>query len=559
MHVKRIFTFTAWLGLVAGLATGASASRATPPAGLRLAHFSADVTIPLGHRCMGILPVKAKKIVDPLEARGIVLLGTGRPIVLVAVDWCEIRNDAYDFWRDQLAKAAGTDRQRVLVASLHQHDAPVVDLGAQRLLTAVGLRGELDDVAFHTAAVARVAEALRNSLSTAEPVTQLGTGQGRVEQVASNRRVVMPDGRVTFDRGSASGGVAALRDAPAGLIDPWLKTISFWNGEKPIAAISGYATHPMSYYGRGGVSADFIGMARRRRQKETPGVFQIYVTGCSGDVTAGKYNDGSAANRTVLADRIYRAMRTAWKATDHQPIGQVTLRTVPLDLEYREGPRYTAVALRKTLEDPRAPVRDRILAAMALASRQRVAEHRAIDLSCLDFGSTELVLLPGEAFVGYQLMAQRIRSDAFVLAVGYGECWPGYIPTRAAFDDRFDSPWRWVAPGAQARLRAALWQVLRRPAPPADPVGGQQVGTAIRKDVFPASAQHPRNSEGSILALRHRQLLESRHDRTYAYTSLTFVGDRAMLSYYVADAKTGWISTRFLSLPIAWFYTRDAR
>ncbi|NUQ61276.1 MAG: exo-alpha-sialidase [Pirellulales bacterium] len=50
--------------------------------------------------------------------------------------------------------------------------------------------------------------------------------------------------------------------------------------------------------------------------------------------------------------------------------------------------------------------------------------------------------------------------------------------------------------------------------------------------------------------------LESRRDNTYAYTSLIFVQDRAVLSYYVADAKTGLHSSRFRCLPIAWFYSQ---
>jgi hypothetical protein len=96
-------------------------------AGFRLARFSADVTIPLGHRCMGVLPTKSKEIVDPLRVYGFVLLGADKPIVLAAFDWCEIRNGAYDQWRDALATAAGTSRERVVVSSLHQHDAPVIE------------------------------------------------------------------------------------------------------------------------------------------------------------------------------------------------------------------------------------------------------------------------------------------------------------------------------------------------------------------------------------------------------------------------------------------------
>ena len=114
----------------------------------QLAVFREDVTIPLGHACMGGGISPATEIVDPLYVNGVVLSGPDKPVVFVAVDWCEIRNDAYDHWRDALAEAAGTDRERVLLANVHQHDAPVVDYEAQRLLDEVGLEESLCDVAF---------------------------------------------------------------------------------------------------------------------------------------------------------------------------------------------------------------------------------------------------------------------------------------------------------------------------------------------------------------------------------------------------------------------------
>ena len=48
--------------------------------------------------------------------------------------------------------------------------------------------------------------------------------------------------------------------------------------------------------------------------------------------------------------------------------------------------------------------------------------------------------------------------------------------------------------------------------------------------------------------------LESRSDQTYSYPSLLFVGHRAVISYYVCDQETGRVSSRFRSLPVAWFY-----
>src|SRR4029077_381179 len=131
-------------------------------------------------------------------------------------------------------------------------------------------------------------------------------GQAKVEQVASNRRYHDMDGRVRFNRMSASRD-PLIRAGEEGTIDPWLKTLSFWDDDTPLLALNAYATHPMSFYGRGEVSADLVGMARKRRQADDPKVLQIYASGCSGNVTAGKYNDGAPENRPVLADRLYAA------------------------------------------------------------------------------------------------------------------------------------------------------------------------------------------------------------------------------------------------------------
>jgi hypothetical protein len=427
-----------------------------------LATFSADVTVPLGHRSMGVLPTKSQKIEDPLECRGFVFLGAGKPVVLAAVDWCEIRNGAYDQWRDALAGAAETSRERVILCSLHQHDAPVTDSGAQKLLDAVGLKGELYDVEFQADCLRRVAAAIRKGLASPRHVTQVGIGQAKVDRVASNRRVVHPDGRVSFSRGSRSGADAFHRDAPEGEIDPYLKTLSFWDGDTPLVALHVYATHPMSYYGQGGVTADFVGLARRRRQADDPRVFTIYASGASGDVTAGKYNDGSPAMRPVLAERLHQAMQAAWQATQKRPLAEAAFRWTQLDLPFSELPLHTANVLQRTLESTEAKVTDRILAAMSLSSRQRVEAGQRIDLPCLDLGPAQLVLLPGESFVGYQLMAQRLRPESFVITLGYGECWPGYIPTPAAEADNFRDVWLWVGPGCEPRVREALMRVLQR-------------------------------------------------------------------------------------------------
>lgn len=428
---------------------------------VQLATFAVDITIPIGHRCMGILPTKVKQIDDPLQAVGIVVLGPQLPVVVVALDWCEVRNTAYDLWREELAKAASTTPERVLVCSLHQHDAPVTDNRAQELLDEVGLPGELFDVNFQAACIADTARALQLAMTQAQPVTHVGLGQAQVEKVASNRRVQYADGTVRFDRYSRAEPDSLQAALEPGEIDPWLKSISFYNGEQELAVLSCYATHPMSSYGQGAVSADFIGQARRRRQVDTPAALQIYMTGCSGDVTAGKYNDGSLAARGLLADRLYRALLTAAQKTERHQLDDWAFRSATMTLPFHEGAEFTREAMLAVLHNTQAKTEDRILAAMGLSSLERVERGQAIDVPCLDLGVAQLIVLPGEAFVGYQLMAQRLRPQSFVMVSGYGECWTGYIPTEQAMRDGFDHGWRWVGSGCERLVEQALTTVLQ--------------------------------------------------------------------------------------------------
>lgn len=438
-----------------------SASRGDAPE-LRVSLFSQEVTPPIGHPCMGggISPVK--EILDPLSAHGIVLRGLDKPVVVLGVDWCEIRNDAYDRWREAVAEAVGTTRERVLLSALHQHDAPIADLTAQKLLEEHGAKGAICDLEFHEKTVRAVAKAAKASLTKSRPVTHVGVGRAKVERVASNRRYLDEKGDARYDRMSATGD-AKIRAAEEGTIDPYLKTLSLWDGDSPIVSISAYATHPMSYYGRGGVSSDFVGLARKLRQADEPKTLQIYLSGCSGNVTAGKYNDGAAANRPALAERLHVAMKEAWKETVRTPVASCEFRSVPLKLPVRSGKGFEEAALMKQLRESPKPF-GQCLAALGLSWRKRVEAKQPIDLCALDFGPAVYLLAPAESYVEYQLFAQSERPKDFVLVSGYGESGPGYIPIERAWKegDSNLTDWCWVAPGSEAVMKEAITKVLKR-------------------------------------------------------------------------------------------------
>ncbi len=414
------------------LALAASGTLAHPSgAQLHIATFQVDATPPMGDPlCFGLCE-PASRVDDRLTARGVILLNAGSPIVLCAVDWVEIASLGYDQICEDLAKAAGTSVDRVTLHTLHQHDTPGYNPGAEEILAANGLSGRLYGAEFVSVFRRRLATAVRAAVSQARPVTHLGVGRGKVEKVASNRRVLGPDGKVKYGRMSSCRIPEAIA-APEGTIDPYLTLLSFWNGDKPLVSITYYATHPQSYYCKGGVSADFIGAARALREAAVPQVSHIHFNGAGGNVAAGKYNDGSPANRPVLAARVAAGMKMAWDATKKEPISAQQVRWSVLPVRLPSHPRLQEAKLLDEVRNPALPEKQRTRAARDL-SWLRLPAARQIPLQLLDFGKAVVLHMPGELFVEYQLAAQRMRPDTTVAMAAYGDCGPGYIGTRIAY------------------------------------------------------------------------------------------------------------------------------
>lgn len=427
---------------------------------LTLGTFRCDVTPPLGHPLCGGWIAPATEIVDRQWANGVLLQGEGPPVVLVAVDWCEIRNAGHDQWRRAIGEAVGTPAERVAVQCVHPHDAPFADPAAEQLLRASGAVGSSLDLQFFDRSVREVARAAADAVLRMTEVTHVGTGQGRVEKVASNRRIKGPDGKVGPMRGSSCKD-EALRAAPEGLIDPYLKTLSFWNGDRLLAALHYYATHPMSHYGRGGVSCDFCGLARDRLAEEAGGA-HLYLTGGAGNIGAGKYNDGAPAMRPILMERMLAGMRAALAGTRREPFERMEWTSLPVRLPHRE--ELTEERYWSMLRDPEAPHVRRYEGASGLSWLERVRSGHAIPFQCLTLNDVSVLHLPGEPFVEYQLFAQETRPDRFVCLAGYGDCGPGYLPTAQAYEEGgYEASWvALVSPEAEEVIRRAIEELLEK-------------------------------------------------------------------------------------------------
>ncbi len=408
------------------LSAVASADDGAGGGDLHLAPFRFDVTPPAGHSLCGGWIKPVVDVDDPLEAIGFVLLGAGRPIVLCAVDWTGLLNEAHVEWRRALAEAAGTTPERVAVQCVHQHNAPFACLDAERLVLEQGDLPHIVEQDFFRRCLERASAAVEEGLKKARPVTHVAHGQAKVEKVASNRRVFRDDdGRVKAMRGSSCGD-EALRALPEGLIDPWLKTVAFYDRDTKIAACHYYATHPMSYYGDGRVSSDFTGLARKQRQKDEPDCLHIYFTGCAGNIAAGKYNDGSKEMRPVLTERVYDGIVRSEQSLRPVEIERVEWRTA----DVLPPPRSTldAKSLAEQIANKSGPVVSRNRPSFMLSWLRRVERKIPIVLSSLHVNEASLLHLPAECFVQYQLRAQKQQPSRFVATAAYGDGGPWYIP-----------------------------------------------------------------------------------------------------------------------------------
>lgn len=434
-----------------------SSTRADSSA-LKLAYFRADASPPVGSP-LAYNPTG--EVLMPLTARGVVLLGSQRPIVLCAIDWIGIGNVAHVEWRTMLAEAAQTTPDRVAVHTLHQHDAPACDFTAEALLAEHGLAGRQYDNHFARQTMSRVAEAIRESLREPQQVTHLGLGAGKVDKIASNRRVIGADGMIKYWRGSSTED-PAIRAEPEGVIDPLVRSISFFHNETALLVLCYYATHPMSYYRTGQANPDFVGIARSMRETEL-GVPHIYFTGAGGNVAAGKYNDGSHENRQIFADRLASGMNRAWEATKKTPLSAEEVKWSATSVALPVAENLVESEIVRVLQDERAQQQSRFGAARNLVWLRRCRAGDTVALSCLHLGNASILHLCGELFIEYQLAAQQQRPDRFVAVAAYGDYGPGYIGTKVSYPQGGYEVGRGVsrvAPEVEGVLTLAIRQLL---------------------------------------------------------------------------------------------------
>lgn len=450
---RRVFQSTFVAGALAGFFIEAAAAE-----GLRVASFSADITPDVGEPLTCGFTKSVAAVEHPLLAKGIVLVDGAERYVLCSLDLALVCNQSYALLRQRLAAAAGTIPDHVALHEVQQHTAPGIDIDVQRLLDAQQKPPLTITRKYVERVLERTTTSVLQAMGRLRPVSHVGLGWANVERVASSRRIRMPDGRIVPRMSSTRD--PKLRELPEGLIDPKLRSVGFFDGDRALVWLHFYAMHPQSFYGDGRVTYDVPGIAREKLQAES-GVAQVYVSGCGGNITMGKYNDGTPAARQELSDRLYDAMRRSVQAVRREPAGRIVWKTADLALPARTEREFQEAEARRLLADTRASTGARVKAAMIVSWLERARSDLPVQIACLHLGSLRILSLPGDTFVEYQLWAQQAAAERFVAVAGFGDFGMCYLCTDQAYADRggYEQTFSFVGP-CEKQVKQAIAAVL---------------------------------------------------------------------------------------------------
>ena len=436
---------------------------------MKIGYAEVDITPELGIPCALGLDNECEEIFDPISVIAIAIEHGDERVMLTAADVLGLTRPETLKLRGMVGEKTGVPAERVVIHCTHSHESPCLRVEYGEYLRERGLRAydpeywERVQNAWVTAAETAVADL--------KPA-RVAWGMAKVDRVASNRRVVEPDGQIRM-RGSRAAADDA--DYPEGSIDPYVRVLRFDRAEAEPVALVSYCCHPSVAGGDEGpyITADICGVVRRVLG-ETNACSTLYMTGTCGNINPGRYAGLKGRKQDVLAlgYRLAVAAEDAYESAETVDAGQVSWAYRPVALQVREGIESAAeleaeverlIAEHKELhargeKAPGGAVR-RPLARLMM---RRVAEQGAIptEVCALRLGEKGVVFYPGECFVemAYCLYAEHGAQN--IMAVENCDYTPSYILPPAAYAGGYEADVCRVAPSAFGMLVGAALEAL---------------------------------------------------------------------------------------------------
>ena len=389
---------------------------APAPSVLRAGVARADITPPPGVELWGYSNRSgpARSTLDPLYARVLVLDDGRRSAAVVTLDL------GRSFGPPQIAQLRERVRREhrvdeVMLIASHTHSGPVIEDRYE---------GELP--AWEARALDRIAGAIGEARARLAPA-RIGVGIGQAV-IGHNRRVIQSDGTVRMLWRNSTG-------QQTGMIDPTVGVIRVDDGTgAPLAVLVNYACHPV-IFGPDNLrySADFPGaMAAvveaglRAPSGAAPVCF--FLQGAPGDINPlldkTPLSEDADRIRTEVGEHlgreVVRVARGIATATPETP------EVAFLSEEMRFPNRWDLNVLREMIVRVYGPTPARRY--MQYVVPEIVAPVTTLVLN----RQIALVGLPGEPFVGLQLLLKQRSPLAATFMCGYTNGYVGYFPTISA-------------------------------------------------------------------------------------------------------------------------------
>jgi hypothetical protein len=421
--------------------TGSTQVSITPPLGTHLAGFGAGVHRP------------AKKVLDPLYAKALVVEAGGRRIAILALDVICITAEYTQKIRDA-ARTLGFEPEAVMVHAMQNHSAPSIGWLMLNPDFPIALRPETEYItgseqAYCDFAVPRAIEALKAAVQKLAPV-EVAYGRGMVPNMAFNRRGISLKGSIQmpwFYSGKKYPLGPALRYME-GPDDPEVGVIAFRSQDLKLqATLLNFTCHPVNLFAtrREVISADWPGAwAAALKSFFGKDTTFIVLNGCCGNInpwppmTPDFYPDHRRMG-TALAEMSRKVMERMQFA-EVQNVGW-RLRRIPLP--YREVPKARLQEVERILKRHPRPVWNRDKSAVTnewfLAASTRSIEYCRrrmpeflYEAQVLRVGDAFVVGLSGEPFIEGQLAIKTQAPLPYVQIAHMCSHYTGYLPTKSA-------------------------------------------------------------------------------------------------------------------------------
>ncbi len=381
-------------------------------ASLRAGVARVDITPPPGIWMWGYAARKtpATGVLDPLEARVLVLDDSRTRIAIVAVDLGRsFGPPALDRLRQAVRKFSGVGA--VLVAASHTHSGPVIKDEYQN-----------GPPPWENAALDKIAKAIEQA-SSGLTDTRIGAGHGLC-YIGYNRIIVGPDGKGKWLGSNPT-------EIPTSPVDPTVTVVRLDRQDgTPVAILVNYACHPV-IFGSDNLqySADWPETMRRTAEVAVEGhPLCFFLQGAAGDINPYYATTSLQQDAIRMQDLTGRRLG---EEVSRVAKGIVTPQEATGQLDYSED--YLKFHLRWDPEKFRQGLISIFGASSPEVFAPQIEQAFEVPVSTLLINKRIAVMtMPGEPFVDFQIDWRNRCPAADSLFLGYTNGYYGYLPTMGA-------------------------------------------------------------------------------------------------------------------------------